>query len=747
MTENTGRTSLMDNIQSWAALDAAGLTPHVIFQRADQTLQFSQAVLTELSQEGVDTDNAHLHYEWSVELRDFLVLLRDSLLSSVKYDAMKEDDEGLQMNFNDQLKAVLSKASAEVFSSYSKSAEQALKSFKHQMTPVDEILAQVGTLKAQCKKIYRSLDKISEMRLLIDSYKRDFLVGFHKQTAGVETLIEKVTHLKMLADEMSGEVQRSAIGEMINYINDSYGSIEALQSLESMEMISYSNTDVLSIPVDVEYGGLTVKTLSPQAEIAKWYSSNIYPHIIELERKRNLAVEQTLSVVNQVRIQLSALLLEEDLHFDIGNLGIRSDLKSLMAQHIEPLKDELEENATLVNDRMDNDLLSSKIYDKGVLFIPHGDESAINNWGRDAQKRVNAAYTQYRRSTFEWLRDSLAKYIELDRIPFNTYISNKLSLDLNDDRLSIFLKDGYLGNSFTVERPDLIEPILSDYRLWNQGFAGSVLVTGPTGVGKSTLLGVLSQSQLNNPMVIVRAGDPYFTKNRTFESTHDIQEVIENIALEHLGSKVILAIDNLEMWHSDERSPYDNVRALISLIQKYSGDIFFIITSGVYFMERLAMFKDIGKVFSSHIKIPPMKRSAVRTALNLRANALPELGLSDTDHQDAINDIVRVADGNPGHAMLEYCRVYNESYQQNLKSQDFAQLIRKHSTLLKYISAFKSIKMSTFEQKLNETDYRSTLDNVMYLVGNKVIVYTRGDEISINPQLVYSVEKALKQDD
>jgi|GEM_PF-5644473 len=700
MTETAVGTSLIGNINGWAVLEAAELTPHVIFQRADQTFELALSMLSNLSEEGVNSQSAHLHYQWSIELRDFLVLLRDSLLSSVKYDALKQDDQGIQLDYSEQLNAVFAQAATEVSASYSQSPDDALKSYKHQVTPVSEVLDQVKTLKAQCKKIYRSLDKVSEMRLLIESYKRDFLVGFHKQTAGVETLIEKVSHLKMLSDEMSGDVQRFAIDEMISFINESYETIESLQSLESMDMISYPSTDALSIPIGIEYGGITVKSLVPQAEIAKWYSSNIYPHIIELERKRNLAVEQTLSVVNHVRIQLSALLLEEDQEFDIGSLDVKSDLKSLVNQHIEPLKKELEENATLVSNRMENDLLSSKIYEKDVLFIPHGDENSINNWGRDAQKRVNSAYTQYRRTTFEWLRDSLAKYIELDRTPFNSFISNKLSLDLHDDRLSIFLKNGYLGNSFTVERPDLLEPILSDYRLWKQGFAGSVLLTGPTGVGKSTLLGVLSQSQLSNPMMIVRAGEPYFTKNRTFDGTYDIQEVIENIALEHIGSKVILAIDDLETWHSTDHSPYDNVRSLMKLIHKYSGDIFFILTSGVYFMERLSMFMDMGKAFSSHIRIPPMKKSAVRAALNLRANALPELGLSDTDHDDVIDDIVRVAGGNPGHAMLEYCRVYNESYKQNLKSQDFEELIRKHA-----------------------------------------------DEICINPQLIYSVEKALKQED
>jgi len=168
-------------------------------------------MLSNLSEEGVNSQSAHLHYQWSIELRDFLVLLRDSLLSSVKYDALKQDDQGIQLDYSEQLNAVFAQAATEVSASYSQSPDDALKSYKHQVTPVSEVLDQVKTLKAQCKKIYRSLDKVSEMRLLIESYKRDFLVGFHKQTAGVETLIEKVSHLKMLSDEMSGDVQRFAI--------------------------------------------------------------------------------------------------------------------------------------------------------------------------------------------------------------------------------------------------------------------------------------------------------------------------------------------------------------------------------------------------------------------------------------------------------------------------------------------------------------------------------------------------------
>ena len=340
-------------------------------------------------------------------------------------------------------------------------------------------------------------------------------------------------------------------------------------------------------------------------------------------------------------------------------------------------------------------------------------------------------------------RKSLSRYIELERTPFNSFISNKLLVHKEDDRLSLFLKKGYLGKSFNVNRPDLVDPIVTDFKHWKNGYAASVLLYGKTGTGKTAIIGMLSQASLEEDIIVVNAGEPYFTKNRSFDGSYSIKEVIDNVGYQYVGKKIILAIDDLGLWHSKKKSLYENICDLLKLIKQYRGDIFFMINCSFYLKKRLEGFKDMDLFFSSQIEVNQMSNAMIKEALLMRFRALPELGLSDTEHANTLGAIVRNARGNIGHAMLEYCRFYDPNYDPNLKSQDFIDVIREHETILRYILCYQNLKVTYTAQFLNEIDYRDFVYSIDYLVGNKILVYIKSNVITINPLLIYSIENAL----
>jgi len=190
---------------------------------------------------------------------------------------------------------------------------------------------------------------------------------------------------------------------------------------------------------------------------------------------------------------------------------------------------------------------------------------------------------------------------------------------------------------------------------------------------------------------------------------------------------------------------FDNICDLLDLIKKYRGDIYFVISSNSFLKDRLLTFKDLDFYFSSVLEIGDVSYQNIKEALNLRIKALPELGLTASQNENKLRPIIQNSKKNMGHAMLEYCRFYDLNYRSDLRSQNFIELISENSTLLRYISSFRRVKLSQMATVLNEIDFRDLEERIDYLVGQKILVYTKSNVIAINPFLVYSIENVLNK--
>lgn len=738
---------LLENLNGWTAMNTADMTPHVIFQKSEQTVSKAIDYFKEYVEADFEDRDFHLEFIWSVEVRDFLVLLRDSLLSSIKYDQYKQDNRKFNAEFEQKLCDVVTNAAQQTKAKYENIALPAaqIKDYEHQISPLEVILEQIEELEIQLKKIYRSHDKINEIRINLESFNREFQLLFQKQVSVVHDLVSSINEVYNSVESIYPQTNKTALEELILKITNVIIEIEELQSVESMTLLSYAEGKTLHLPIKVSSGSMIAKNVSIQSEVSKWFSSNIYPHVIELENRRNLALEHSLVALNKVRIKLSALLIEESDMYDVTNTEAKPILNTLKKVYILPLSKEEEENTKKIEDHFKDELFASNVYNDDMLFTPYSGNVQMVDISRDAQKRMYSSFKTNKKKAYSWIRESLSKYIELDRTPFNAFIANKLLVNKDDERLSLFLKKGYLGKSFTVPRPDIIEPIMSDFNLWKEGFSGCIMLHGSSGVGKTALLGMLSQAQMNDDFISVKPSDPYFTKNKAFDGTYDLEVLVNNIAYQYLGKKIVLTIDDLEQWHSKNVSLFENISKLFDLIQKYRGDIFFIICCGSYLHERLSMFRDLDSLFSSRIEVGSMSSANIKQAIVYRYKALPELGLTDTEHENSLGDIVRISQGNIGHAMMEYCRYYEKDYKPNLKSQEFIELIRDHEAILKYILSFDRIKFKELNEKLNEVDYRNTVNSINVLAGHKVLLYVRGGMVRVNPFLIYAVESALSK--
>jgi energy-coupling factor transporter ATP-binding protein EcfA2 len=729
----------------WYNIPLADLDSLKLSQKIENSLTGLIELMNEISDAPDIPGNQYLSYKWSVKARNFGILLRDTILATTKFEQLKKDSKLLDESTKGEILEVLQSAAAELKNDYSLRAENTIDwdVIKHQEPPLKEIITQLEELQKQSKKIIRSSGKIDDLRSNITEYVKDFQMQYFKQINAVDKLFEIVNEVRNKIRMMSDDATREMILSVVDEIGDSSQQIEFIQSTESIDILPYANKEVLAIPVATDEGNLLYKYINVKSELARWFSSSIYPKLIELESKRDHAVEKCLLLFTQARTKIAS--------FPMSNMGVSTDFRKelesafaiLEREILDELRSEVETMNQLVADYQGDHLLASNIYSTEFLFLPNNGTSQISSLGKDAQKRIANRYSQYSKQLKSYLNKLLSRYIEIERTPYSQYVKNKLAIYDEDDSMALFLKSGYLGKSFTVARPELIDGFLNDYNLWQDGFAGALLLHGLTGSGKSTLLGMINHVGLNEEIIQLKIRESYFIEHRAYEPEYNLKELIDLVLKRTKGRRIIISVDDLEQWHDDENELFDNINELLEAIILHRKRVFFIVTCTPFLKERIQLFKDEKSIFSSILHVGKMKSHQLRSALNLRARVNDDFLLEDPGYESRIGHILRESKGNAGYAMMEYCRYHNEAYQDNVKSQEFVELILSYHTLLTFVTSYHHCSIKRLSDSLSEMDFRDTMRSIEHLIGQKILVKPRKGYVSINPILVHTVEQIL----
>ena len=729
----------------WEGIPIDDIVPLKLNQKIEQSINGFEELLSEIGKADKDPSQQYLSFVWSISLRDFTILLRDSLLAAVKYEQFIEDNKKVDETYSRELLIIIQKATNELIQDYlhSKIVTVEEKVWQHQESPIGEIIDQLEEIQKQSKKIYRSSAKIDTLRSNIGEYVKDFELQYSRQSNAVKQLFSIVEEVKTNIQDVSADSDEITINNVVDQIGESSQKLELVQGIESIDILPYANNETLSIPVSTKNGNIIFKSINIKSEFARWFSSYIYPKIIELESKRDHAVEKCLYAFSQIRTKIAAISLAEiddsiDLQKEFEFIFLQLDKEVL-----EALKNEEKETNSLVDHHQDNYLLASNIYSDDVLFLPESGSSQISNLSKDAQKRLISNFEKYRKELKTYINKVLSRYVEIDKTPYGQFVKNQTSIYDVDDSLALFLKSGYLGKSFTVPRPEIINPIVEEYKLWLDGFAGAMLLSGLSGSGKSTVLGMLNHIGLNEEIIQLNVGESYFIQHRSYDPIYNLKELIDQVLNRTRGRRIIICIDDLEHWHNDENELYDNITKLFQSIIKHRNRVFFILTCSPFFKQRIQQFKDLKSFFTRQSNMEKMNSIQIRNALNLRARVNDLANVENKDLDSRFGNIIRESKGNIGFAMMEYCRYHNENYKSNVKSQEFTELIRSYSTLLKYISSYRLCSIKTLSNSLSEMDFIDTMKSIDFLVGQKILTRQKKGKVYINPLLVHTIEKTL----
>jgi hypothetical protein len=729
----------------WKEVPLEDINALMLYQKIEHSINDFIEVLNALVLIPKEPSSLYSSYVWSVSIRDFTVLLRDSLLGVAKHDQFEKDARSVSDSYQKEVQTIVQKAAQEIGIDLKNQSDlnYNYNDWEHQKSPVSEVVLQLKELEKQCKKIYRSISKVDDVRTNTVEYIRDFQLQYSLQTSAIHNLFSIVEDVNELASTVIIDFPEDKIDKIADEIGDKIQKLEFIKGTESIEILAYPNKETLSLPVSTDKTILNFKSINVKSEFARWFSSFIYPKIIELESKRDNAVEKCLMAFRQIQTKIAAISFSELSSTADFQKEIEVIFNHLNKDVLLSLKEEEEENNILVMSHLDENLIASNVYSKDVLFLPESGSYQISNLSKDAQKRIVGNFVTYKKEFKTYLNKVLSRYIEVDQTSYSQFIKNKLSINEEDESLALLLKNGYLGKSFTVPRPEIIDSIVEDYKLWLEGFAGAILLSGLTGSGKSTALGMLSHLGLNEEIIQLKRGESYFIGNRSFEVNCDLKKMIDEIVKRTQTRRVIVCIDDLEQWHDDEHDLFDNINHLINSIAKHKKNIFFVVTCSTFLKERLKIFKDLRPFFSSRLSMGEMNSNQVKTALNLRARVNNFENKDEEELEYRLGYIVRETKGNPGYAMLEYCRLYNDEYKTNVKSQEFAELIKTYKTILTYICSNHYCSIKILSNLLSDIDFRDTMQSIDHLVGQKILITPKKGYISLNPLLIHTVEDIL----
>lgn len=737
--------SALETLDYWKQIPVDDIVPLRLSQKIDSSINSFVGFFNNVVGENDVALNPYQSYVWSISIRDFSILLRDTILASTKYEQLLKDGKLSESDYLYEMQKTLQHAAQSVSQDYNETEDNKLRLdvIRHQQSPVQVVIDQLLELQKQAKKIFRSSDKIDDVRFNISEYVKDFQLQYSRQISAAEKLFVLVEEVREVVKSISEDTSEVEIETIVNKIGDCSQKLELIQGTESIEILPYANKETLAIPVSTSNGKLNYKSINIKSEFARWFSSFIYPKVVELESKRDHAVEKCLFLFSQIRTKIAAISLSDvEIPKDFQK-DFDSAFSALEKDALSGLRMEIDDMNAMVADYQSNFLVASNIYSEEFLFLPESGSAQISNLGKDAQKRIASRYSEYSNSITKYVNKILSRYVEIDKTPYSHYVNNKLSIYDEDDSMALFLKNGYLGKSFTIPRPDVLSKVIDDYKLWQEGFAGAILLSGNTGSGKSTVLGMINHLGLNEEIIQLKTRESYFIEHRSYEPVFDLKKLIEQVLKKTRGRKIIISVDDLGHWHNSENELFENINKLFEAIVKYRKRVFFIISSSPFLKERIQLFKDINSVFSSQIDMGKMTAAQIRNALSLRAKVNEKFLIEGTEFETRIGNVIRESKGNVGYAMLEYCRYYNDAYRPNVKSQEFKELVKSYHTFLSYLSVYQICSVKRLSDFLSELDFRDTIRSIDHLVGQKILIRPKNGYIGINPLLVHTIELTL----
>ncbi|MEM8526572.1 MAG: hypothetical protein AAGG68_18155 [Bacteroidota bacterium] len=633
------------------------------------------AEASERFEEGTATkEDQFLVFQWTLQAKSYLLLWRDvafqlhkAYLLHLDGQYSKEDLLELQKASETTLQEAHQAFQTFTNQNTKKVSEKQIARWKHQKSPWEAYREQIREIESQSQAL------LFQNQILSES------VGYFDTIQNIinnllEDCDKEVEKIKELAKEDIGFIHENLEG------NPEVKYSKAINRLEDREKNYFLNhhlkafldrweNEKLILPqkqqyvVDINDGMLLYKELSLNKIVRQWTDSEILPLLYEvwdlLER-----VERDFKIsLSNIRNRIILLSKEENPPESVDSDSLCYPLESFLEKVVNQEQQFLNLSKG-ISDRLKEEFQVAQIFDANRSFLAVPFQSTVNqfrlnqspilskisNWWKNQTGRLRQVKKTVEQGESLSISERIVRLIQVRK-----------TASENLQYASIFQTEGYIGESFFIGRKQELERADRLIQQWNEGFRGTLLLTGQRFSGKTLLGEYLSNRYFSTNTIQLIPQTTIEVQGRKLTTSYDLGESLEFIQKYSLNRQPMVWIDDLEVWRDPQIPLGQNVRQLFNYFDRYSSRIFFLVSMSNWMKEHLSKYYEINRVFQANINLDRMSAQEVQEAILVRHGATHKT-LVNKDGQEITpnqfrrltNKVYKAAEGNIGEALLRW---------------------------------------------------------------------------------------------
>ncbi len=694
-------------------------------------------------------------YVWSHEAKDVSILIRDCMLNLLRLKYFEED--GLKSaleaeNYRSKVAQIILEASKDLDQKYKKIISGGLSEdakWIHEINPTDVIVEQLNTIADQIKKINRSQHKIDNIAVSFAAFKKSY--GEYMEIRNQRSI--ELHHILGKLIESINAIPKlttvETLRKLATLIDSQILTLENQPNMSSYDSIGLDYIDKLSFAVSSDGGRLMHKQIDILSEVSSWTTFNLSGPLRDIDKRLSNYKERIAVALLQLSNRLKAKVdvnNSEDLTFDSSEIS--KQLQNLDEDYIKIIVPEVHDEIESLGNKLGNLIKVTKLFDENYLFLPVSKISQLSSgltFSDTIQKRYNLS--KIIAGFHNWSNGIFTKEKIKEKPTAASYIDSILNFNPGSDENALFMRKGFLGSTFNIERPIKENAIKKHFDLWQSGFGGSLLITGSHYSGKSSLLELIPLQQPEFRNYNIALNQSVDINGHKINIDTDLIKALKEIVKHIEDDKCIITIDNLEHYACDANGMYDFFNALQFLIIKYSQKIYFAIAIEEGQYHRLNSYFNLENVFSEIVNADGVSSSLIEDALHVRALAVADLDEatfnSDKLRQKA-KKVASLSQGNIGLAMQRWCS-YDSELQMKTSVLGFKDKVLANRFLLEYLLSFELINMSRLKVFFDEVEFKKIRAEIEHLCQQKILLRKNEGNLQVQPYLRAQIHQILSQ--
>lgn len=684
---------------------------------------------------------------WTFQAKEVALLLRDTVLEWLKAKTLLNNGDKSQEEYDiffTQLKSTVQEATSslnhELKNTSQKREEE--KKWKHHIDPSPVILKQLNEIANQVKRISRSEKKLDDLESDLKIYSKKVSDSLRQRTKSVAQAEQSINNVISDFEKEDNTLSVNSLSTLADSILKGRNDIENILTDKTNIDLQPLDIERISLPISTNVGELIIKNVDVESEIINWSSLRLFPELNRsdalLKNELEVHSQALMQLYNVIKLRLESA--SPDTQFNkIDYYNTLLNIKNKISKELTAgLSQRLEEYDIQVS----NYFKTSQLFNQDSLFLPSAFKGSAVGPVETRQFEILNYLKLIKDKGLGLFNNIFSRYIEEEQLSVVSYIDLLLSYDPENESNALFMRKGFLGNSFTEERTSLNNQLKEHFRLWNASFGGAVLIHGKYGSGKSSFLKQIHHFVDMECIELVIGKSLIISDNES--PLANLASGLETVVNYFEKQKAVICIDNLSTFADNPVELFEAYNYLEEFIHNYSEQFYVVVSMNNYVMNRLESFLELSQTFSLTMSMDNMKRSDIEKALYTRAMAVNDLRGRNVDKEelkDRIRRIAKRSGGNIGKALSLIC-ISDTTFSENHGNQKFVNEIRKYGDVLKVFLLVKKADLFKSFSHLGDSTFEKIKEDVEYLSRIKILTKTKS-EYSVNPLLRTFIESIL----